>query len=214
MIRENTAERWQRIFGMMARADVAQLRYALWIRWKGLDFSGESCAQTGIPEERGNNHAHSGGPTLDRVLSRIRIPSGSRVVDFGSGKGLATITLRSHFEHVLGVEMSSKLITSAQRNVEKLRLTEIEFVCSDASNVFDQLHGITHVYMFNPFPEPVMADVMNNLRRSLEMRHRRLTIVYKNPICHDVIVSSGFHETARLTPRYTHPFAIYENGLR
>lgn len=211
MIRESTFERWQRICGMVARFDLAQLRYSLYVRMKGLDFSGESCESLGIPAERASSHAHSGGPQLERVLNAIGVPVGSRAIDFGSGKGIATITLSRYFESVTGVEISPKLVDVAKRNVARLGLENIEFICGDAGKVREGLDGITHVYMFNPFPAVVMEEVMNNLRLSLESRSRKLVVIYKNPICHEVVVRAGFAQRREFAFRYTHPFVIYGN---
>lgn len=211
MIRESALERLGRIGGMIARLDVAHLRYALWVRLKGLDFSGESCESLGIPAERASSHAHSGGPHLERVLHAIGVPAGSRAIDFGSGKGIATITLSRYFESVTGVEMSPKLVDVAKRNVAKLGLKNIEFICGDAGKVRDGLDAFTHVYMFNPFPAVVMEEVLKNLRHSLEQRHRRLVIIYKNPICHETVLRAGFAQRQQFVFRFTHPFVIYSN---
>ncbi|HMP83276.1 MAG TPA: methyltransferase domain-containing protein [Verrucomicrobiota bacterium] len=211
MIRESAFERWQRICGMVARFDLAQLRYSLWVRFKGLDFSGESCESLGIPEERASSHAHSGGPHLERVLDAIGVAPGSQAMDFGSGKGIATITLSRYFDSVTGVEMSPKLVEISKRNVAKLGLKNIQFICGDAGKVREGLEEVTHVYMFNPFPAVVMEEVMNNLRLSLQSSSRKLVIIYKNPICHDTVLRAGFAQRQQFAFRYTHPFVIYSN---
>lgn len=191
--------------------DYAHVKHALWLRWRRLDFGGETCADIGVPEDRGAPHAHSGGPHLDGVLKSLHIPRGSRVVDLGSGKGIALITLSQHFDTVVGVEISERLVEICKRNLRLLGLRNIWVVCSDAAR-FTEFDDFSHVYMFNPFPANVMHEVMQNLRRSLESHPRRLTIIYKNPYCGDVIVSAGFREVARHEMKGSHPFVVYETG--
>lgn len=211
MIRESPFERWARIFAMLTRFDLGHLRYALWVRYKGLDFSGESCESLGIPAERASSHAHSGGPELEHVLNTIGVAEGSNAIDFGSGKGLATVTLSRYFRSVTGVEMSARLVEVARRNIHRLGLTNIGFICGDAGKVREGLDSITHVYLFNPFPAVVMDEVLANLRRSLETRPRSMVIIYKNPVCHDSIVKAGFVVQREFCFRYSHPFCIYSN---
>ena len=112
------------------------------------------------------------------MLDFIGIPAGARIVDFGSGKGLAAITLSRYFAGVTGVEMSPKLVEVARRKVRKLGLTNVRFGCADAVEYYDGLDQFSHVDMFHPFPASVMQEVMENVRRSLEGRPRPLVIIY------------------------------------
>ena len=164
------------------------LRYAIWVRLKGLDFGPVSLEKLGLSNDRSVYHSASGGIYLDRILRTLRIPSGSRALNLGSGKGSAVCTLaRFPFEEILGIELSQPLIDIAKANGRRLGLLNVHFVCMDAGQ-FRDFERFTYIYMFNPFPSAVMQEVMENLAASLASARRRLTLVYYYPVCDDVVM--------------------------
>jgi SAM-dependent methyltransferase len=185
-------------------------RYALWVRWKGLDFGPVPLAKLGLSYARSEHHSASGGVFLADVLQRIEIPPGSRVVDLGCGKGSAACTLAKFpFEEVAGVELSAPLVRIAEANARKLRLTNLSFYVSDAAE-FEDLDRFTHIYMFNPFPASVMAEVTKNLADSLRRTPRKLTVIYFFPVCHDVIMNCGlFRKEMEIDVNFSHSYSIY-----
>ena len=189
-------------------------RYALWVRWKRLDFGPVPLAKLGLSYDRSEQHSASGGVFLADVLRRIEIPPGSRVVDLGCGKGSAACTLaRFPFDEIAGVELSAPLVRIAEANAEKLRLKNLTFFVSDAAE-FEDLDRFTHIYMFNPFPASVMQDVTKNLARSLARAPRRLTLIYFFPVCHDVIMGSGlFRKDREIDVKFSHPYSIYVHDV-
>jgi 16S rRNA A1518/A1519 N6-dimethyltransferase RsmA/KsgA/DIM1 with predicted DNA glycosylase/AP lyase activity len=191
---------------MLAAGDFAPMAYALWLRWHCLEFKHANY----IKPEDGNPHEHSGGPKLNKILRSMQIPEGSVALDLGVGMGIAALTLSHHFSWVIGVDLSPELIAIAERNITKMQVSNIELHCADARTFTQGLNRVTHVYMFNPFPEAVMGLVVENLRKSLARRPRRLTIIYKNPVCHKTIVAAGFAHKGTIHPRHSHAFAVYE----
>lgn len=201
-------DRVTRIAAKLSSLDFGSLFYSFWLRTNGLDFAPESCESLGIPEWTAP-HAISGGPDIVKVLERLEIPPGSRCIDFGSGKGIACITLSRHFHHVTGIELSPRLVASARLNMARVGVSNVDFVCADAGTVTDLDH-FTHVYMFNPFPAVVMRKVMSNLKESQERKPRPLTIIYKNPLCEDAIVEAGFWPREVFAPKNAHRCVVYE----
>ena len=154
----------------------------------------------------------SGGPHLKRVLKTLDIQRSDRALDLGSGKGGAALTLSMFpFSEIVGVEISDNLIGIAEANVAKLGLKNVHFVSCDAGK-FTDLDRFTHIYMANPFPHPVVKEVMDNLSASLYRRSRDLTLIYCHPVCHDAIMDSGLfkiHKQLKYPPGlyfyiYTH----------
>jgi 16S rRNA G966 N2-methylase RsmD len=171
---------------------VAELRYRLGNKWKGVDFRFVSTADLGLPPA--HFHYSSGGPVLARVFRSIEIPSGSVALDLGSGKGGAALTLsRAGFAEVIGVELSEALVQVARRNTDRLGRHNVRFIHADAGG-FRDYDRVTHIFMYNPFPCEVMKRVMINLAASLEHAPRPMTIVYRKPLCHEVIMASGLFE--------------------
>jgi SAM-dependent methyltransferase len=179
---------------LIAGGHSAELRYQLRNKWKGVDFDFVSVEDLRVPSDCAHFHSNSGGPTLARVFKTIDVPPGSVALDLGSGKGGAALTLSgAGFAQVIGVELSGELIEVARDNAARLRRRNVRFVQADAA-AFGEYDGVTHIYMYNPFPCGVMRHVLANLAASWARAPRPLTIVYRNPLCHDVIVASGlFH---------------------
>ena len=196
---------------LICAGELRTLRYSFWLRWKGLDFSGESCEKLGLSATRAAEHAHSAGPQLEEVIQNLDVPRDANIIDLGSGKGLAAITLSKEFQHVLGVELHPGLVEVARRNVAKLGIKNISFLCADAGT-FKGFDEFAYLYMFNPFYESIMVEVMKNLNASLQSKAREMTIIYKNPFCHQILVDAGFGLMREIQYPHSHPFKIYRKS--
>jgi SAM-dependent methyltransferase len=182
------------------------LRYHLGLRLRGIDVGPSHPAEPGLGPERANPHGNSGGPSLARLLRILAIPPGSRVVDLGSGKGGAILTLaRFGFEEIVGVEISAELIRISEANFRRAGLRGVTLVHGDAAEFVD-LDRFSHVYMYHPFPCPVVERVVANLSASLARRDRRLMLVYANPVCERQVAACGRFRTLLEAVRF-HPRA-------
>jgi 16S rRNA G966 N2-methylase RsmD len=198
----------------LARGHGAHLWYELRNRQRGLDLKFVPVEQLGVPPSRAHWYSDSGGPDFLRILDSIAIPHGSVAVDLGSGKGGAAISMaRRHFARVTGVEISPTLAQVAAENARRARLDNLDFITSDASE-FTALDPYTHIYLYNPFPCAVMADVLQNLRASLSRRARPLTLIYRNPVCDAAIAASGLFRREREFKRGEHWWYIYRHEPR
>ena len=79
---------------MLASGQSAELVYLVRNRLTGVDLEFVSAERLGLSPEHAHYHSNSGGPDCARVFKSLRIPHGSVVVDLGSGKGGAVMTLR------------------------------------------------------------------------------------------------------------------------
>jgi SAM-dependent methyltransferase len=200
-----------RVLRQVIAGDWSQLLYAVSTRWQGLDLSGESLEQIGLCPDMAHMHAASGGPVLQKVIKALRIPSGQRVVDFGSGKGAAAITLSEcGFAEVLGVEMSPRLVEIANANAVKSG-SNARFLCANAAD-FKHLDRFSYFYFFNPFPAPVVRMVLGNIAASIQRKPRRTTLIMKWPDQGPDEILNGFpfRKVIEFHPRDSHPFYIYE----
>jgi predicted RNA methylase len=198
----------------LLQASIAELRYRLWNKWKGVDVAFASTADLGLPPP--HFHYSSGGPVLARVFRTIDIPPGSVALDLGSGKGGAALTLsRAGFAEVIGVELSGTLVEVARRNAERLGRPNVRFFQGDAA-AFQDYDRVTHIFMYNPFPCEVMTHVMTNLHASLDRAPRPMTIVYRKPLCHEVIMASGLFEAGpeRRHRPDVHSWRVYRSRRR
>jgi SAM-dependent methyltransferase len=158
-----------------------------------IDLKNSYLDELHLPEERCHYYANSGGVHLAKVLRVLKITPQDAIVDFGSGKGGALITMaRYPFAKILGVEISPELIEIASRNLRKLGITNVAMAASDAAN-FTDLDAYNYFYFFSPFPGNVMKSVIRNISDSLARAPRKTTIIYFNPEYHgDVVANSPF----------------------
>jgi SAM-dependent methyltransferase len=162
----------------------------MWL--KGVDLRGVSTGDLGLDDRRSAQYVDSGGADLDAVFRTFEISPKDALLDVGCGKGGTLITLsRYPFAHVDGLDISPHLVHIARRNLSRLRITKARVFCSCAED-FTDLDEYTYLYMYHPFLEPVMKHVLENVCASFRRRPRRLTFVYKNPVCDTLVLAAGF----------------------
>ncbi len=121
-------------------------------------------------------------------------------VDLGSGKGRVLLMAAPYgFKRIIGVEFMPEWHRVAEENIRKFAgghaevppnelcgtgtpacAPVIESICMDARD-FDFPPGPLVAYLFNPFPEPVLAAVLDRLRGSLEKSPRPMFLAYRFP---------------------------------
>lgn len=104
------------------------------------------------------------------------------VFDLGSGKGRVIFHFaRLNVRKVIGVELSDNLCRIARRNIERLRKVNapINIINDDIINV-DLSEG-TIFFMFNPFGEKTMREVLSKIELTLKLKNRLIKIIYINP---------------------------------
>jgi len=105
-------------------------------------------------------------------------------IDLGSGKGRVLLMASDYpFQRIVGVEFMAELHRAAQKNIggysnDRQRYRQIEIFCMDARD-FQFPAGPLVVYLFNPFAESTFAQVLKNLRHSIEQMPRPLYIAYR-----------------------------------
>lgn len=121
------------------------------------------------------------GFELESAVETLGITGSDSIIDLGCGKGAAIIRLSKFpFARIDGLEHSEDWVRIARKNLSRLGLSRrSDIYCADAAKFCD-LDGYSHVYLFNPFPLPVLRSVLENLRSSLINRPRTLTIIYNN----------------------------------
>lgn len=108
-------------------------------------------------------------------------------IDLGSGKGRALLLASEYpFRRIIGLEILPELHATAQQNVRRFssktqRCASIECWCGDARD-YTFPNDPTLLYLFNPFFEPVLEQVLLNLEASLRQSPRNFVLLYVNPI--------------------------------
>jgi SAM-dependent methyltransferase len=161
--------------------------------------------------ERTHYYADSGGIEFDKILANFRISPKDAILDFGCGKGGTLISLSKYpFSKISGIEISPELVKIAHNNVRKLGIKNVDIKCCDAAD-FKELDGYNYFYFFDPFPRTVMQQVLVNMEKSIMAKPRRITLIYLNPFCHDLIEARGVFKKTKELPHFAHQCFVYSN---
>ena len=149
---------------------------------------------------------------MDRVQSLGVDLSLLTFLDLGSGKG-RTLLMASEcpFGRVVGVELLPELNDLAVGNIrefksETQKCFSVESLCADA-RTFPLPKEPLLLYLFNPFLESGLAQVVGNLEQSLRSYSRTVIVLYHNPQLANVLDASAALERVA----GTHQYSIYRN---
>lgn len=195
------------------KGNIAELLYQANLFVHKVDLSGATQKELNLSKQRANWSSNSGGPQLEHILNTLKITQDDAIVDIGCGKGGALISLSKYrFKKLAGIELSPELIKIAQSNFIKLGITDIALHCCDAGS-FQNLDKFNYIYMYNPFPCHVMKEVMVNVSNSITRVPRSMTILYKNPVCHEQIMKTSLFRHTATFRLGIHDLFIYKNYI-
>jgi len=144
---------------------------------------------------------------LKKLFNSIKpiVPENGVLVDIGCGKGrVLMLASQFGFRKAVGVEFAHELCEIARENCAVYERktasgTEFQVVESDAAR-YAVNNDENVFFMFNPFDEVVMDQVLDNITASLDRRPRKILIVYCNPECAGSIERRGsFVKTEEFT---------------
>ena len=133
-------------------------------------------------------------------------------IDLGSGKGRVLLMACEHpFKRIIGMEFLPELNRVAQKNIaeyssDRQQCRQIESICMDARN-FQFPDDPLVVYLFNPFSESTFAQVLENLRRSIEHAPRPVYVAYRFTEHESLLERSDWLEKVEATEQW----AVYRN---
>ena len=133
-------------------------------------------------------------------------------IDLGSGKGRVLLMASDYpFRRIIGVEFIPELHRAAQKNIagysnDRQLCRQIESVCMDARD-FQFPPGPLVVYLFNPFSESTFAQVLENLRRSVEQSPRPVYVAYRFTEFENQLAQTDWLEKIAGTEQW----AVYKN---
>jgi SAM-dependent methyltransferase len=136
-------------------------------------------------------------------------------IDIGSGKGRVLLMAADYpLLRILGIELLPALHRMAQNNIRKYksnsqRCFAIESAQGDARDfVFPP--EPTVLYLFNPLPGAGLAQLLDNLERSLQEHPRPLYLLYHNPLLEHVLAAKPWLRQIASTLSYQ----VYEAELK
>lgn len=138
-------------------------------------------------ESANSSHAVEYAPTPSAVFRALvgdlpRPLERFDFVDFGSGKGrVLMLAARFPFKTITGVEFSPELHAVASDNIKDAKLEgRVTSVLGDAA-AYEIPAGPCVFYLYNPFGEPVIRSVRDNILASFARSPRPMFIIYYNP---------------------------------
>jgi len=147
-------------------------------------------------------------PELFRaVIGELDVPYDQfTFIDLGSGKGRALLLASEFpFRRILGVELLPELHAIAQENVRTYQKgaqqARIELWCGDARQFRFPPEPLV-VFLFDPFPEHVLEQVLAALEQSVREISRPVWVVYQNPISEHVLSNSRWLRRVRGNIQY------------
>ena len=173
-------------------------------RRHGVDTRGEvGLEELGVDAEDRRAYKPAPWSVLPRALARDPVGPDDVFVDFGAGKGrMLVLAARLPFKRVIGVELAPELAAVARENVARqdgtLRCHDVRVVTSDVLD-FEVPDDLTVAFFNNPFAGEVFAAVADRLLASYDRRPRRLRIIYRNPVEHELLMSTGRVRVIRRT---------------
>lgn len=149
----------------------------------------------GLDSYQRRGHKPSEWTVLPRILPKREVGAHDVFIDFGSGLGRVVFqAARYPFRRVIGVELAEELNDIARRNIdrnrERLRCKDVTLVAGDVLD-YDIPDDVTVAFFANPFTGDVFATVMERLLDSVDRNPRRLRIIYRNPVEHERLLSTG-----------------------
>jgi hypothetical protein len=161
---------------------------------------------------RGVQYQASEPELFRQILESLPVAAdGFTFIDLGSGKGRTLLMASSYpFRRIVGVELLDELNAIAIENIARFKSDaqmcfDLESRSGDARD-FEFPAEPTVLYLFNPFPEHVLREVLTNLQQSLLASSRPVYVIY-----HNLIHEAAFAEQKWLREVHrTHQFAVYE----
>lgn len=138
-----------------------------------------------------------------RLMNQLKLPTDGVFVDLGSGKGRVVMLAAEYgFRKVIGLEFSGELCRTAEDNLRKFlrkRPTEshVEIIETDVTQ-YRLSDEETVFFLFDPFHAPILKQVLQNIRESIEREPRDVWLIYHAPREQQVIEESGLFTESSL----------------
>lgn len=146
-----------------------------------------------------NSHA-----TIRRAIRAVQPGVGDTAVVLGSAKGRAVCHFaRLPLKKVIGIEISEQLCEAAAINIARLRGRRSPVDLRNEDAAVADVSEASILYMFNPFGEETLRDVLRKLEQSHKPARRPVRIIYLNPRYSNVFNEFSWLGKILQTQRFT-----------
>jgi len=178
---------------------------------EGLTIGGEN-------KERGTRYQPTRVVPLRKLFRLVEplVPSNSVLVDLGCGKGRVLLVASEFgFKEVRGVEFAHELCEIAKKNCAVFKARkhfkpDWRIIEADVTQYTIEPDE-TVFFMFNPFDEIILQKVLDNIATSLQMRPRKILIIYYNPRAAETIERRADFTRLQEYNFWGYNFKVYSN---
>ena len=140
----------------------------------------------------GRNYQASTIVAFTRAMKRIEAPDTRTLVDLGAGKGrVMMLAAELGVPEIHGAEFSPELCDILEENLRKFREknpVEARFHIARCDAAEYEIPPEADLfYLFNPFDEPVLERVLDNIESSVKRHPRTIDLIYLYPRCRKII---------------------------
>jgi SAM-dependent methyltransferase len=180
-------------------------------RMNGLDFlTVIPTAQLGLDPKLVSQCSPSGNGYLTSLLKEFLVTESDDILDIGCGKGSAILRMTEcKFNNIDGIEIVKQHAEVAKTNFKKLGIQNVQIFNEDATQ-FNGYNKYNYFYMYNPFPRIVMQLVISRILEQTSVG-RKITIIYNNPVCHEVLISAGLNIIKVYPDQWGNGINVYSN---
>jgi SAM-dependent methyltransferase len=149
-----------------------------------------STQQLGIASQDSLEYTAVPYRVLEKIFRTLAITGQYAEVflDIGCGMGRpVAVASRYPFRRIIGVELSPRLCSVAEKNVSRIRSADgsaVSIVHADAAT-YQIPDDVTVMFFYNPFKGTTLRKVIENLTQSLLRKPRLVRIVYVNRVFFD-----------------------------
>jgi SAM-dependent methyltransferase len=162
------------------------------------------------------NYGASKEVPFRKLMKKLQLPRDGVFVDLGSGKGRALMLASKYgFRKVIGIEFSGALCEAARENIRRFlrkspSRSEIEVVESDVTK-YPFRDNETVFFMLDPFNAPVLTQVLENIRASVQRQPRKIWLIYSVPREQHIVERAGLFTSSHLHVVVGAEFCVYSN---
>ena len=135
---------------------------------------------------------------LETMFQKLKeLHAGDKFVDVGCGKGRVLVVAAHYsFSKLTGIDFAQSICDEAKKNTDPLFNLfpdiNVNIICADAM-YYQYEKDIDVFFLFNPFNEVVMKEVVKNIVVSITSP-RKIYVVYLNPVQKKIFLEAGFKE--------------------
>jgi len=141
--------------------------------------------------------------TIEHVLDHI--PENAKqgtFLDIGCGKGRALCVAAAYgFTKLYGIDFAKQLIKQADQNLAatKKRFSSLRYQLSWSDiSALEIGKDVSTVFLFNPFDEVLMKNIIHKINSSLQQYPRELYVLYCSPRHEELFFADGYDVLYRI----------------